>query len=280
MGFQYLVGKTYEIQEVVYMQKASKAQIKKIIELLRTRKKRSEEGLFIAEGQKIVNDTLCKGHRIDSVYVSSKVMTSPSIKKLLALSEEKKVLAYRVPAAEFEKLSSLRSSQGILAAVEKPLTNFHEDIKDLGSLAVLCDGVQDPGNLGAIIRASVAFGVSSILLTGETADVYNPKVVRGSIGTVVDLLAYECSLAEIDMIKASGYRLLGATAKCGKSRSIEDISLGRQLIVLALGSEGKGLSREITERVDEFFHIPIDKRVESLNVSCAASVALYALKKT
>ena len=262
------------------MKKASKSQIKKIKELLRSRKKRNEEGLFIAEGQKIINDILYKGHKIDSVNISSKVISSPSIKKLLVFLEEKRVPAYRIPAAEFENLSSLRSSQGILAAIKKPLTNFCGDIERSGSLAVLCDGVQDPGNLGAIIRSSVAFGVNSILIIGETADIYNPKVVRGSIGTVVDLPVYECTLSEIGALKTDGYRLLGATSKSGKSKSIEDILLGKQSIILAFGSEGKGLSKEVEEYVDEFFHIPMNAKVESLNVSCAVTATLYALRKT
>lgn len=255
------------------MQKASKAQLKEIRELLRDKKVRDREGRFVAEGLKIVNDILAKGHQISSIYLSSGVIAAPGVKKLQEAAENKKVSVFRVPGSEFEKLSSVRSSQGVLAIVKKP------EIKELkdGSLLVLFDGVQDPGNMGAMIRTSVAFGANSILLTGDTADIYNPKVVRASSGMLIDVPVHKCGMEEVDRLRKEGYLLIASSVREEGTKDISEIALWNKPLIIAFGSEGKGLSRDITERADEFFHIPIREDVDSLNVAAAATIALYVL---
>ncbi|MDP8300001.1 MAG: RNA methyltransferase [Candidatus Tantalella remota] len=257
------------------MNKISKQELRTIRLLLRDKSTRDKEGVFIAEGIKIVKDILSKDHAIRKVLISSKVLTSPAAKKVTELAENCKVDISRVPAAEFEKLSSLRNSQGILAVVEKPAT----EEKIAGDRLVLCDGVQDPGNLGALIRSAVAFGVDAILLTGETADMFNPKVVRASSGTMLEIPVFKVFSGDIDGLKGHGYKVLGGSIDPeGGSEDISKVKdVGGPLIV-CFGSEGKGLSKEILEKVDVFYNIPIDQKIESLNVTAAAAITLYVLR--
>ena len=260
------------------MDKARKTQYRQIRNLMRERKVRDRTNLFVAEGLKIVEDTLTKGHKVLTVFVSSKVMTSPSTKKMLSLAEEKKVSILRVPAVEFEGLSDLRNSQGVLAMMQKPdLKSI--SMENIGKFSVLCDGVQDPGNMGAIIRSAVAFGAGSVILFGETVDVFNPKVIRASAGTVLDIPVFEASANDIDKLKSQGCVFLGGTADASRSMEIHQVRLTKDPCIAVFGSEGKGLSSEIAKRIDEYFSINIDGKVESLNVTAAAAIALYVLNQ-
>ena len=257
------------------MDKASKAQIRSVKDLLRDKKARDEGGIFVAEGLKIVADILAKGKKTDIVFLSSKVLGAPSSHRIEETCREKKINICRIPAAEFEQLSSLRNSQGVLAVVQKPSW----PPMGVAKFAALCDGIQDPGNLGAIIRTAAAFGADSVLLHGETADIYNPKVVRASSGTVLDIPIYAVEAETIIQLKAKGCSFLGASVSGEGSQALGNISLPEAAFVAVFGSEGKGISKEMEKNIDAFFHIPIDKKVESLNVTAAAAIALYVMRE-
>jgi RNA methyltransferase, TrmH family len=257
------------------MDKARKPQIKRIRELLRNKKKRDEEGVFVAEGAKIVSDIMAKGKAPEAVFFSSKVLGAPSSRRIEDQCRENGTKTFRVPAAEFEMVSSLRNSQGILGVVRKPSWPK----LNIGDIAVLCDGIQDPGNLGSIIRLSAAFGVRSLVMYGGTADIYNPKVVRSSSGAVVDIPAHFLDIEEIRRLKAEGYSIIGSAAGRGRSLSSCADLAPEGPFMIAFGSEGRGLSKEIEEEVERFFHISIDEKVESLNVTAAAAIVLYTVHR-
>lgn len=281
MGSRRVVGETHQFREVVRqdverpMDKAKKPQIKKIKELLRNKKARDEEGVFVAEGAKIVTDIIAKGKVPEAVFFSSKVIGAPSSRRIEDLCLESGTKTFRIPAPEFEKVSSLRSSQGVLGVVKKPSYPG----SNIGDLVILCDGIQDPGNLGSIIRLSAAFGVHSLVMYKETADIFNPKVVRSSSGAVVDVPAYFLDIGGIRRLKAGGYSVIGAAAGRGRSLSSCADLVPEGPVMIAFGSEGRGLSKEIEKEVDRFFHISIDEKVESLNVTAAAAIVLYAIHR-
>lgn len=269
------MGRAWEVRAIIVMKKAANSQLRKIRELLKDKKTREEEGLFVAEGLRIVSDILQKGHGISSIYLSSGVVASPGVRKLQEAAEELKKDIFRIHASEFEKLSSLRNSQGVLAIVEMPKEKKADFCAEAGSLLVLCDGVQDPGNIGAMIRTAAAFGASGVLLVGATADIYNPKVIRASSGMILDVPVCKCSIEEVDRLKESGYILLASSIMGEGSKDISKLKVWDKPVIIAFGSEGKGLSRGISAAADEFFHIPMRKNVDSLNVAAAATIALY-----
>ena len=131
--------------------------------------------------------------------------------------------------------------------------------------------------MGAIIRSAVAFGIDSILLSGETADIYNPKVIRASSGMVLDIPIYKCAPDYIDALKRKQYTLLVSSTKTKNSKHLGQCYTDAN-VILAFGSEGKGVSKQITRMADKLFHIPISPKAESLNVTIAAAISMYVFK--
>lgn len=262
------------------MEKIKRSRLKFVRSLLREKKVRDASGVFVAEGNKIVLDILSGGYEVDSVFVSSKIIGAPFFSSIEESCSKMKAPLSRIPAAEFDKLSSLRNSQGVLAIVKKPDYPVFPEASAPTSLSVLCDGIQDPGNLGAIIRSSAAFGADSIILFGDTADQYNPKVVRASSGALLSLPLYKGTAEFVQSLKKEGYVVATADPDPGKnSKDLGDLTRIDRPLIVAFGSEGRGVSKDIKSVSDISFHIPVLEKVESLNVTAAASITLYVLGK-
>ena len=160
------------------MEKATRLQLKKIRQLVCDKQFRDQENSFVAEGKKIIADVFKKGYVPRLLLVSSSFSDDPENKNLLQTAKEISVPVYSLSDREIGKVSDLKNSQGILAVLPKP--SFPEQIEsdNENQYLILADGIQDPGNVGAMIRTAVAFGASSMILTGDSVDVFNPKVVR------------------------------------------------------------------------------------------------------
>ncbi|MBD3296939.1 MAG: hypothetical protein GF392_06175 [Candidatus Omnitrophica bacterium] len=261
------------------MKKATKAQVRQVREFLRKKSARDDSGVFIAEGVKIVRETLTRDIKVRTVLISSRSIGAPSSRELADLSSGGRADVYRVPAPEFEKLSSLKNSQGVLAVVEKPCSPDMPAAMDGVSLAVLCDGVQDPGNMGAIIRSCVAFGADLVLLYGDSADAYNPKVVRASSGTVMDIPLARCDMSSLKEVKRAGGRFYASVCDGDGAVPLGKLEKLSGPVVAVFGSEGAGISEDLLDMADIRFTIPVDKRAQSLNVTAATAVSLYELSR-
>ncbi len=262
------------------MTKATKERLKRIRDLMRDGRTRDAEGLFVVEGAKIVHDVIRGGVAVDSVVMSSDFAARKENSEFLQKISHKKIPVFTASDAEFEKLSSLRQHQGILATVAKPERFSRPAERGKKTISVLCDGIQDPGNLGAIIRTAAAFGAHAVMLSGETADVFSPKVVRASSGTVLDIPVRTYDTDELkELVKNKEYRLLVSCPPGRNSRDIREFKNAIGHLVLVFGSEGQGVSSEISRMADVFFHIPLSENVESLNVNAAAAIALYMFSR-
>lgn len=259
------------------MQTASRAQLKEIRELMREKRSRDETGLFVAEGEKIVRDMLAKKHEVCYVLAARSFLSGEGEKGLFLKAHGQAVPLFEIDDKSFETVSSLRNSQGILAVAKK--STWANAPAGSGRLSVLCDGLQDPGNLGTIIRTSAALGADRVLLTGETADIYNPKVVRASAGAVLDIPICICSSRDIDRLKAEGYSLLVSRVTEEGTEDLSKIRTFPKKCVLAFGAEGSGVSSEISVKADMFFSVPMNKTIESLNVTAAAAIAIYLVTR-
>ena len=145
----------------------------------------------------------------------------------------------------------------------------------IGSKILLLDEIQDPGNLGTIIRSSVAFGVTTIILSNDTVDLYNPKVIRASEGMFCHINIITMDLEEaIKEIKERGIKVYGTNVVNGKEvNTISD----KSSYALVMGNEGNGVKKHIQELCDENLYIPMNESCESLNVGVACSILLYEL---
>ena len=178
-----------------------------------------------------------------------------------------------VPHSLLEYVSPMKAPQDIVFSCKIPRER-KEGIT--GGRLIILEDVQDPGNVGTVIRTANAFGIDVVVLTGGCADPYNPKTVRAAMGAVFRQHIVEATLHDIAQMKSSGMRLLGAALGEG-SHDIRETDLRGASVVI--GSEGRGLSEEMLRLCTEMIVIPMNSACESLNASAAAAVILWEMKR-
>ena len=220
---------------------------------LNDKKYRKEQGLFIAAGKHLVEEALKKG----------------IVKEILLLNGEENIygnVTY-VTKEVLKKVSDLDNSPTVLAIC---YINSSEEIK--GNVIIL-DDIKDPGNLGTIIRSSVAFNYETIIISNNSVDVYNPKVVRATEGMLFNVNIIISDLNnEIDKLKNMGYIIFGTDVVNGKSPYYEE-----KKHALIIGSEAHGMNENIKNKCDENLYIKMDDKCESLNAGVSASILMYIL---
>ena len=207
---------------------------------------------------------------VETEHLVEEVQKVGIIKELFVVGEGTDNSVNYVTPEVMKKMSSMESPSNILALCEK--SNSKEII---GSKILLLDGIQDPGNLGTIIRSSVAFGVDTIILSSDTVDLYNPKVIRASEGMFCHINIITMDLSDaINAIKSRGISVYGTNVVNG-----EDVSsiTDKTSYALVMGNEGNGVKKEIQELCDKNLYIPMNSTCESLNVGVACSILLYEL---
>ena len=144
-----------------------------------------------------------------------------------------------------------------------------------GNILIL-DNIQDPGNLGTIIRSAVAFSISTIIVSPDTVSIYNSKVLRSTQGLLFDvnIIVRDISSA-IDDLKQNGYKIYGTKVDNGKN--LKDIDSTNKYAVI-MGNEGSGVNKDILDKCDEYIYIPMNEKCESLNVGVATSIILYEMR--
>lgn len=220
---------------------------------LKMKKYRDVEHLFIVESENLVKEALKKG-------IVKEIITTEN--------KEYNVDTYNVTKEIMAKISSLVTPNKVMAVCNFILP---DDIK--GNVLVL-DHIQDPGNLGTIIRSSVAFGFSTLIVSEDTVDVYNDKVIRSSEGMIFNInIIKDNLLSIIPLLKEKGYKIYGTDVVNGKNIKTVD----EEKIAFVIGSEGKGVSIEVKELCDDFIYIYMNKNCESLNAGVASSILMYEI---
>jgi TrmH family RNA methyltransferase len=229
------------------------------------------QGECAIEGVKLIEEALRSGLHLDSVFFSESAR--PMAEKLLPqINARTETLV--LPNALFNSIVPSDAPQGVAALLKPPAYSFEQllDRAGIGPLVVVA-GLQDPGNLGTILRSAEAFGTAGIFLTEGTVSPYNSKVMRGSAGSIFRLPFLQIPSAElIPLLRARGVRLLATSSHQGTP--LPRISWTLPLAIF-IGNEGAGLSRELTRQMDETLAIPQASEVESLNAGVAASIVLY-----
>jgi TrmH family RNA methyltransferase len=245
----------------------------KLVRSLENRNSRWNKNLFIIEGEKILLEAIEDNQRIEFIMISEKANLSETIIQSLSRKMEKTdvfVLDHRL----FESISKLENSQGILAVVKFRLANM-KDIQS-NSILLYSDGIQDPGNLGTIIRTIDAFGLDGLILGANTVDPYNPKVIRATMGSIFRVPIFLNSIGRegILELKNKGFRFLATVPKNGIPVNDFDFKRGD---IIVIGNEGRGVSDIIKELASDFLMINMKGNAESLNASIAASIIMYEI---
>jgi RNA methyltransferase, TrmH family len=180
---------------------------------------------------------------------------------------------YSCPDIQFSKLSDLEAPQGILAVVRQPTWDEGEILRQPTVLGIFGEQLQDPANVGAIIRTAAALNASALWLTPESADVYHPKVVRATSGMLLALPIFAAK--DVSGLIRQGCQIFAAEATGNGTISIDAIHQVPQKFVLAVGNESRGLSTQIRRQATTRFTIPLSRDVESLNVAATVAIATF-----
>ena len=254
---------------------------------LKEKKWRDSLGLFIAEGEKLTYEAIGAGLTIEKIFVCESGARK-IIPKLRELDEKYECGARILVVADgvFDKISTENAPQGVISVI-KHLDFFRQmDIiykeefsqNRCGRSICLCS-VRDPGNLGSAIRSAVAFGVEHIILSSDCADVYNPKTVRGAMGSLfrVKVTRVRSMIDYIEAMRANGRRVYSAELS-DTARPLTEVALSPFDAVI-IGNEGHGVSREISDASDGGIYIPISTKTESLNAAVAAAIFMWEQSK-
>jgi RNA methyltransferase, TrmH family len=229
------------------------------------------KGECAIEGVKLIEEALRSGQHLGSVFFSESAR--PLAEKLLPqINTRSETLV--LPNALFKSIVPSDAPQGVAALVKLPAFSSIQLLeRSSDGPFVVAAGLQDPGNLGTILRSAEAFGAAGAFLTEGTVSPYNTKVLRGSAGSIFRLPFLQISSAELlPLLRARGVRTLATSSHQGTP--LPQISWTLPLAIF-IGNEGAGLSRELTREMDETLAIPQASQVESLNAGVAASILLY-----
>lgn len=245
-------------------------EIIKKIRKLKDKKYREIENKYIIEGIKLIEEALEEKAEIDTIVVCEDCVENKTIEQKLMYEIAKYNCIY-VTEKVFNAVTEVTNPQGILAVVKK---ECKEDAIDFNQdVIVVLDGIQDPGNLGTILRTVDSVGLNQIIISKETADAYNPKVVRSTMGAIfrVKVIIAEDLVKTLKEIKKHKFKVVATSLQT--EDSIYDVQYNKTVIVI--GNEANGVSNEILEMADKKAKIPMLGKTESLNASVATSVILY-----
>ena len=242
-------------------------QVRAFVHLRDKARERRQKDLFVAEGRKMLEEA--PRDRITAVYASETFIREEGREDLL-----RSLPVQPVSDSVMRAMSDTPSPQGVICV----LRQFHYQMEDLLAadhpLCLVLENLQDPGNLGTIVRTAEGAGVSGILLGKGCADIYNPKVIRSTMGSVYRMpffYANDLRLALLDW-KRRGIRLFAAHLHGRNTYDREDY---RGSCAFLIGNEGNGLTQETADMADTLVKIPMEGKVESLNAGIAAAVLMY-----
>ena len=237
--------------------------IKETAKLLQ-KKYRDESGLFLIEGEKGVKEAQEFNITLEKIFWSEKFPDYILDKSLLI----------EVNEAVLGKISDAKTPPPIVAIAKQPNFKF-EDLKSMNKV-VLLEDIKDSGNLGTIIRTSVAFGVDAIILYGETVDLYNPKTVRSTVGNLWKTKIY--SIKDFDILQEyfKNFERLATLPKSDNTQYLSSYQINKPTLIM-FGSESSGLSENLKSFATQNITIEMKKNVESLNLAISAGIILYKL---
>jgi TrmH family RNA methyltransferase len=235
--------------------------LQQVKKLLSSKKEREKAGLFVADGTKLLEEAVRWYHGLDTVILSDGV----------EVEVPESVRLIRVPEDVMASISPMETPQGALFVCRLPQKKAFSPKPGM----LLLDGIQDPGNIGTILRTADALEVPVVLLEG-CADPYSHKVVRSSMGAVFRTPVLQATWAEVKAACAEAGIPVAVTALSDRAEDIRKAELSKMAVVI--GSEGRGVRREILDSADRELIIPMNERCESLNAAIAAAITMWQMK--
>ena len=229
----------------------------KEIRKLKDKKYRDESNLFLVEGDHLVREAYKSGNLVKLILTED----------IYDFDVEKLLVSDKV----IKSISELNNSS-VIGICKKISTELN-----LTKNVLILDGLQDPGNLGTIIRSCIAFGIDNLVLSNNTVDLYNSKVIRSTQGMIFNINIIRDDLSKvISLLKENNYNIYGTNVVNGID--IKDVKKDEKYAII-MGNEGNGISKDVSSLVDKNIYIKMNEKCESLNVAVSASIILYELSK-
>lgn len=245
--------------------------VKEVIKLIQKGKERRERGLYVIEGEHLFAEA--PKEDIVSVFASESFM-----KKGFDFGEIPEEIVETVSDDVFKKMTDTITPQGVLCVMKRKNYSLDSLFSDLGEkpLFVLLEGIQDPGNLGTILRTAEGAGARAVIMSADTVDLYNPKTVRSTQGSIFRVpFVYTDDIKDaVSKLKSHGIPCYAAHLKGKKTFKEADYSKGACFFI---GNEGNGLTDETAGLADEYIIIPMGGKLESLNAAVSAAILMYQL---
>ena len=246
-------------------------QMKHLAQLLKKAKERKKEQVFVVEGIKMFQEA--PKDAVVSVYVSEQFVENPDHEACL------RGYSYEIVRdSVFREISDTQTPQGILAIVRMPQYRFADLLCGERTHLLILEGVQDPGNLGTMVRTGEGAGITGVIMNRTTVDLFNPKTIRSTMGSIyrVPYLIAEDLPQLLAGLREKGITLYAAHLKGTAGYSTFDFTGPCGFLI---GNEGNGLSKEIADCADSYLRIPMEGRVESLNAAVSAALLMYECKR-
>ena len=245
-------------------------EIVKSIRKLKEKKYRDIENCYVIEGIKLIKEAINENAKIKEIVVCEECINSGEIDKD-TLYEIAKYNVIYVTEKVFNAITDVKTPQGILAVIEKKALNKQIDYSQ--DVIIALDGVQDPGNMGTILRTVDSANLNQIIVSKDSADCYNPKVVRSTMGAIfrVNIIEVDNLKETLEAVKKNKFKVM--VTALDTNESIYSVNYNNKVIVI--GNESNGVSKEVQAIADEKVKIPMLGKTESLNASVATGIMIY-----
>lgn len=244
--------------------------------LLKT-KGRTKESKFIIEGYRILTlATECRAD-IDYVFINEDFENKEEHIEFLQKLEKSNIKLYKTTNKIFDELIDTENTQGILAVVNFKVKTLEENLNDETNFVLILDRIQDPGNMGTIIRTADAAGVDTIIALKGCVDIYNPKVIRSTMGSIFDMNIINATQEEsVRLLKLKNFDIV--SSYLDTDNFYNEIEYNYK-VALVIGNEANGVNDELISKSDVLVKIPIYGKAESLNAAISSAILMYEIKK-
>ena len=240
-------------------------------------KNRNKEKKFIIEGYRIVTLAIDCDAKLEYVFINEDFENKKEHIELLEILKSKNIKVYKTTNKLFENFIDTENTQGIIGVVKFNTNTLESNFKKENKFVLVLDRIQDPGNMGTIIRTADACGVDLIIALKGCVDIYNPKVIRSTMGSIFDMnIVYENQDEAINFLKNNGFSIV--SSYLDTDNYYNNISYNNKT-ALVIGNEANGINNDIILNSDTLVKIPIYGKAESLNAAISSAILMYEIKK-
>ena len=240
-------------------------------------KNRQKESKYIIEGYRILTLAIECEADLDYVFINETFEEKKEHKNFLNILEEKNIKVFRTTNKIFKELVDTENTQGILGVIKFKERKIEHNIKCDNKFILILDRIQDPGNMGTIIRTADAAGVDAIIALKGCVDIYNPKVIRSTMGSIFDMNIIHCTQEEcIKELKSKDFKIVSSFLN---TDNFYHETKYHDRTALVIGNEANGVNDDLIEASDLLVKIPIYGNAESLNAAISSAILMYEIKK-